>query len=283
VIVVCFEVTDLVIAKNRAEKSEAHLETKVKERTSELEQKNSQLIKANQELEQFAYVASHDLQEPLRKIRTFSSILQKQLPADSHSKKYFDKIHSSSDRMAQLIKDVLNYSRLSNGKPSFKSVDLNEVLSEVLQDFELLIDETEAEVVSGTLPVVPGHQLQLHQLFANLIGNALKFSGNKPVIEVTGRTISQQELAVHHAGVNAENYVEVCFRDNGIGFEQKFSDQIFTIFQRLHDKETTGTGIGLALCKKIVELHRGFIRAESAPGQGAVFFVYLPLEAPATY
>jgi signal transduction histidine kinase len=277
VIVVCFEVTDLVVAKNRAERAEADLEQKVKQRTTELEEKNALLSKANSELEQFAYVASHDLQEPLRKIRTFTSILERNFPDNAPAKQYFDKIHSSSERMARLIKDVLNYSRLSTKAASFEPVDLNKVLASVLVDFELLIEERKAEIISSTLPTVNGLELQLHQLFANLVSNALKFSDTDPVLNISSRTLSGAEMKQFQFQHGYESFVEIRFQDKGVGFDQKYADQIFVIFQRLHGKETSGTGIGLALCKKIVQNHHGLIRVESSPGNGTTFFVYLPL------
>jgi signal transduction histidine kinase len=275
VIVVCFEVTELVIAKNRAETAEADLEHKVKQRTVELQEKNALLLKANAELEQFAYVASHDLQEPLRKIRTFTSILERNFPDNAQARQYFEKIHSSSDRMARLIKDVLDYSRLSSQTPPFEPVDLNKVLASVLVDFELLIEERKAEIISTQLPTVQGLDRQLHQLFANLVSNALKFSEGSPVLKISYRTVSGAEVKEFPYGY--ESYVEIRFEDNGVGFDPKYAEQIFVIFQRLHGKETSGTGIGLALCKKIVQNHHGVIRVESSPGHGSSFFVYLPL------
>jgi signal transduction histidine kinase len=278
VIVVCFEVTDLVVAKNRAEKAEADLEEKVKERTAELEEKNDLLVKANSELEQFAYVASHDLQEPLRKIRTFSSILERNFSGNHQSKQYFEKIHSSSDRMTRLIKDVLNFSKLSSQAVSFAPVDLNKILTSALVDFELLIEERNAEITFDPLPTVNGVELQLQQLFGNLISNALKFSDAKTVLKISSRILPSEEIKDFKLYAAYDRYVEVRFQDNGVGFDSKYADQIFVIFQRLHEKQTSGTGIGLALCKKIVQNHHGHIRAESEPGNGSIFFVYLPLK-----
>lgn len=270
VIVVCFEVTDLVLARNRAEESEVKLEAKVKERTWELEEKNSLLLKANEELEQFAYVASHDLQEPLRKIRTFSSILERKFSPDEESQKYFDKIHASSNRMAKLIRDVLNYSRLTSRTAPFEEVDLKAVLGSVITDFELLIAEKSAEIIADDLPVVHGIPLQLEQLFANLLGNSLKFSDGRPVIEIRWRAVSSNQTQT------PRDFIEIRFRDNGVGFDPKYSELVFTIFQRLHNKEASGTGIGLALCKRIVENHNGSIRVDSSPGEGTTFFIRLP-------
>lgn len=278
VVVVCFEVTELVNSKNRAERSEVLLEEKVRSRTAELEAKNALLQKANSELEQFAYVASHDLQEPLRKIRTFTSILQRNFPDVANSNPYFEKIHSASDRMARLIKDVLNYSRLSTRAASFEPVDLNKTLEDVLVDFELLIEESKAAVISEHLPTVNGLALQLHQLFANLLSNALKFSNGNPVLKISSREITKEEFTKFQPQANGySSFIEIRFDDNGIGFDPNYAEQIFVIFQRLQDKETPGTGIGLALCKKIVENHHGAIRAESTPGEGTTFFVYLPV------
>ncbi len=277
VIVVCFEVTELVNAKNRAEKSEALLEEKVKERTAELEAKNTLLLKANTELEQFAFVASHDLQEPLRKIRTFASILERNFPESEQSRPYFEKIHAASEKMGRLIKDVLNYSRLSAHGGATGPVDLNQTLASVLVDFELMIEESRASVLSDDLPVIEGNELQLHQLFGNLLSNALKFSKGQPRISITSRNIDAAEFRTHQPHAVGQHYVEIRFADNGIGFSPQYADQIFVIFQRLHDKETSGTGIGLAVCKKIVENHHGHIRVESVPGEGTTFFVYFPL------
>lgn len=278
VIVVCFEVTDLVNAKNRAEKSEALLEEKVKERTAELEAKNALLMKANQELEQFAYVASHDLQEPLRKIRTFSSIIQRNFPEHDAALPYFQKIHAASDRMTRLIKDVLNFSRLSSEALPFQLVDLNEVLRSVIVDFELLIEDTNAKIESDKLPTIYGNELQLQQLFGNLVSNALKFSSERPLLKIACRILDADEVPSKKFSSKQDAYYEISFTDNGIGFNPKYTEKIFVIFQRLHDKETSGTGIGLALCKKIVENHNGTITVKTKPGEGTTFLVYLPCQ-----
>lgn len=254
----------------------AHDNTEVMTAAQTLAEKNDQLLKINEELEQFAYIASHDLQEPLRKIRIFSSLLENHLPVDPLSARYFEKIHSSSERMSRLIKDLLNYSRLSNTEVRLEEVHLSDILESVVSDFELLIDEKHARVSWPRLPVIQGIPLQLHQLFSNLVSNALKFSNGEPVIDIRYRVVQAEDAARYHQPLYHPAYHEIAVRDNGIGFDQKYSDQVFTIFQRLHDKDTPGTGIGLALCRKIAENHRGFIRVESTPGAGAEFFIYLP-------
>jgi signal transduction histidine kinase len=259
------------------------LEQKVKARTVELENANGKLevvneklVRSNSDLEQFAYVASHDLQEPLRKIQIFTEMAEKSVKNEDAGT-YFEKIHASARRMTELIKSVLNYSRLSKTGEQFEEVDLNLIVENTKTDFELLITEKKAMIHNDTLPVIQGIPLQLNQLFFNLFSNSLKFSATDPVITISSRILSDKEVKEHeflHAKVR---YVEILFKDNGIGFEQQYADQIFTIFQRLHDKKSyEGTGIGLALCKKIVENHHGFITAKSELGKGAFFYIYLP-------
>lgn len=260
------------------------LEQKVKARTLELENAkgklevvNEKLVRSNSDLEQFAYVASHDLQEPLRKIQIFTEMAEKtndRQAADG----YFEKIHSSARRMTDLIKSVLNYSRLSKTDDQFERVDLNRLVENVKLDFELLIQEKKATITNEKLPSIWGIPLQLNQLFFNLFSNALKFSGTTPVITISSRVVTGTEADTAGQLHADTSYLEIVFADNGIGFEQQYADQIFTIFQRLHDKKSyEGTGIGLALCKKIVENHHGYITAKSAPGKGAAFYIYFPL------
>ncbi|WP_440135484.1 ATP-binding protein [Chitinophaga sancti] len=249
------------------QQSAQELEQKVDERTAEL-------LRKNNELEQFAYIASHDLQEPLRKIRTFSELLQKSMPGNgTQANHYFEKIQSSAARMTNLIKDVLDYSRLSDPDARFVDTDLQAVLKNTLTDFELLIEQKGAMVQGIGLPVVRGIPLQLQQLFTNLIGNSLKFCEKDPLIQISAVDVNE----VPEGLAGDQLYIKLVFQDNGIGFEQQFSDRIFTIFQRLNEKKAyAGTGIGLALCKKIVENHHGMILAEGELGKGARFTVYLP-------
>lgn len=243
---------------------------------SKLKNANEELQKSNHDLEQFAYIASHDLQEPLRKIRNFCELLEKSMESKALREKYLGKIDSSAARMAALINDVLNYSRLSSVNDEFDTVDLNEVLVNVKTDFELLIDEKHATVNSGELPVLRGVKLQLHQLFSNLVSNSLKFSDKKPVIHISASSVRSAEKKQLELD-EKKPYVALVFKDNGIGFDQKYADQIFTIFQRLKTgPEYSGTGIGLALCKKIVDKHNGRILAKSEKGAGAEFRIILP-------
>lgn len=261
----------LVIGHDITEISEAH---------EKLKQLNKALEKSNQDLEQFAFVASHDLQEPLRKIQTFSQLLEQKLDDKETAKKYLQKVISSAVRMTDLIKAVLNYSRLSNEKGNFETVDLNEVIESIKTDLELIIDERKVVIQTDKLPVLQGNPLQLNQLFLNLISNSIKFSKKKPEISISSSVINRQTKPIDRFKSNGK-YVELTFKDNGIGFEQQYADKIFTVFQRLHGKqEYPGTGIGLALCKKIIENHNGEISVSSNPGEGTEFKILLPVNTP---
>jgi PAS domain S-box-containing protein len=231
----------------------------------------------NRELERFAYVASHDLQEPLRKIRTFIDVIGNDLHDEVLVRRMFDKINLSAERMSALINAILNYSRLEREDKQEESIDLNELLRGVLDDFEVNIMEKNATVTSGQLPSIQGNELQIGQVFSNIIGNALKFSAQKPEIKISGKVVRSEQVSNWHPSLKNGKYVEIVFADNGIGFEQKYASQIFILFQRLHGKQAfSGTGIGLALCKRIMENHGGFISAWSEPGQGARFYIYFP-------
>ncbi|HEX6914431.1 MAG TPA: ATP-binding protein [Chitinophagaceae bacterium] len=256
------------------------MERQVRERTVALQQSNTELETSNRELEQFAYVASHDLQEPVRKIRTFADQLKvknyEQL--DESGRKYLDKILSSADRMKMIINDILQFSQLHRDPEEMKKVDLNTVLANVQSDLELLISQKNAEISIRKLPVIQSIPFQMNQLFYNLMNNALKFSrpGVAPVINIT---VSEAPANLVKAKLStppaASRYYRITFADNGIGFEQEYAEKIFVMFQRL-TSERTGTGIGLALCRKIVENHKGHIEAHSKPGEGTRFDILLP-------
>lgn len=251
--------------------------------TETLRKKNIELEYSNKSLDQFASIASHDLQEPLRKIRTFTSILKHRLnggfPDDIRG--LIDKINGSSERMSLLIKDVLNFSRIVHTENMFVETDLNQILDNTLTDFDLLIHEKDASIKKGSLPVIEAIPLQINQLFYNLVGNALKFSktGRSPVLTISSRVLQSEEIE-NTSNLNGQlSYFEISFEDNGIGFEQIFAEQIFLIFERLNSRqEYSGTGIGLALCQKIAGQHQGGIRAEAKENDGATFYVQLPLK-----
>ena len=271
--------TDITEQKSFTEK----LETKVEQRTAALQISNEELNITNRQLDQFAYVASHDLQEPLRKILTFSMVLQDnhkdELSADAKS--YLNKIEGASKRMRTLINDLLNYSRLLQHEKLFVPSDLNEILKNVLDDFELFILEKKAKINFDELPTLVAIPLQMNQLFYNLISNGLKFSNEDvpPVITITSRTLTEKQIQKYPALNPVMSYVEIIFKDNGIGFDQQYADKIFTIFQRLNNREAyTGTGIGLALVKKIIENHHGEIFTHAKENEGASFHILLPLK-----
>jgi signal transduction histidine kinase len=237
-------------------------------RTEELAVLNKDLISANHELEQFAYAASHDLQEPLRTISNFTKELQKKNSEkkDEESELYIKYIVSSSAKMQNLIKDLLDFSRVGKNI-SFTMVDCNEILKEVIMEIDAAIKEAKAEIVFEKLPVLTGNATELKRLFQNLISNAIKFQkkGTTPVIKITvEETESEYVFAVE---------------DNGIGIDEKYIGKLFVVFQRLNNaSEYPGTGIGLAICKKIVMLHGGEIWVKSKPGEGSTFYFSITKE-----
>jgi PAS domain S-box-containing protein len=252
------------------------LEAQVQERTKALQRSNDDLRNSNEELAQFAYVASHDLQEPLRKIQTFASRL---LDTEFNNitdkgKDYFTRMQAAAQRMRQLIEDLLSFSRTSNnGEQLFEYVDLTQVLSRVKDQLSDQIDKKEAVIEYDLLPVLSAIPYQMEQLFTNLLNNALKFSrkGVKPLIRV------KMEDRVYTL-VGGVPYHKITISDNGIGFDPQFSERIFQVFQRLHVRnQFEGTGIGLAICKKIMDNHKGMISAEGKPDEGATFTLLFPI------
>jgi light-regulated signal transduction histidine kinase (bacteriophytochrome) len=246
-----------------------------------LEQETRQrqeLSRSNEELQEFAFVASHDLQEPLRKIKTFGDRL-KATCGDTLSEQgrdYLDRMQNAARRMQTLIEDLLSLSRVTTRAQPFVAVNLFQVTQEVLSDLEISIHQTQATIEVGELPIIKADPLQMRQLLQNLIGNALKFQRPEvlPVVKIYSNILSNSSDPVAVGNEQCQIIVE----DNGIGFDEKYLDRIFNVFQRLHGRsEYEGTGIGLAICRKIVERHQGSITASSKPGEGAKFIVSLPL------
>lgn len=238
-----------------------------------IEQKAAELSRSNAELEQFAFVASHDLQEPLRKILAFGDRLKTRLEGAlaPESKEYLDRMQNAAARMRTLIDDLLTFSRVIRRSEPFANVDLEGVMKGVMGDLEVRIERTGAQVEVGKLPTLEADPVQMHQLLLNLLGNALKFqtSGAKPVVKIGSR---------NYTTISGGEYCEISVQDNGIGFDEKYMDKIFAVFQRLHGRnEYEGTGVGLAVCRRITDRHHGTITAKSKPGEGATFLVTLPL------
>lgn len=255
-----------------------NLEAKVEERTRELVTKNEELELRNHELQQFSWVVSHDLKEPLRKIEMFTKIIRDRYISNPDAEGYIQRTLRSADRMSRLISDLLDYSRLSSNVVP-ESTDLNVVFQEVVADFDYLIEEKQATININTLAQVKGVPSQLRQLFQNLVGNSLKFAKDDvlPFIEVKGEYISEK-MADSAVLVPSGPFYRITVKDNGIGFDEKYLDRIFIIFQSLNDRQLyDGTGIGLAIAKKIVDKHNGIITAKSAPGQGSEFIIVLPV------
>jgi len=223
----------------------------------------------NQELEEFAFVASHDLQEPLRKIQTFCDMAKKRcVPVpDSTSQEYLDQISNSASRMRQLLRDLRLFSRAATEPEPFEKIDLVKIVREAVDVLEASAEETGCQIEIENMPAIEADESQMLLLFQNLIGNALKFhSGEIPHIKVYGK-------------LDRKGICEILVEDNGIGFDRQFAERIFKPFQRLHNRgEYDGTGMGLSICRKIVERHGGNIRAESEPGKGSTFIIRLPVK-----
>lgn len=237
--------------------------------------KQMELEEANYELEQFAYIASHDLKEPLRKIRAFGDRLESGYhnTSDEKALDYIFRMRSASDRMQSLIDDLLKFSRASRGDIEKQQVDLNEVMAEVVETLSETIEQTSAQIHSQALPTIVANQQQMTQVFQNIIANALKYSEENKEPQIT-IGVSKVELMIE---MESKTFWQIDITDNGIGFENAYNEKIFEIFQRLHGRsQFSGTGIGLAICKKIIVNHQGFIFAHGEPGKGATFTLQLP-------
>jgi signal transduction histidine kinase len=258
-------------------------EQKVTDLNRQLLENISRLETANKDLDLFAFMASHDLQAPLRKIRMFSDRLLAggTTNMSSDSRLYLTRIQEVSRRMQELINDILRFSKISAEGQSFEDVDLNVVIREVLSEMETTIREKTAEITVDPLPMLAASTVLMGPLFSNLISNALKYTKKNVAPRVRIRYEEGSVAAATNGKEPGTSYGRIYIEDNGIGFDQKYAEQIFDMFRRLHSSaDYEGTGIGLALCKKIVDMHRGFISAIGRPGEGAVFIVSLPLHAP---
>lgn len=254
----------------------------IKIHAEELRLKNEELMRSNADLEQFAYVSSHDLQEPLRKIRAFGDRLGHRfrdvLGEDGVA--YIDVMQGAATRMQVLINDLLKFSRLARDNEKFRHVHLNDIIDECLTDLDISIEQSHATINVGELPAIDAIPGQMRQLFQNLISNALKFHKKnvEPVVHIeadirTGRNLPGISPVLAH-----QRFCRITVRDNGIGFKEQYLEKIFVVFQRLHGRmEYQGTGIGLAVCKKIVDNHHGFITAASRENEGATFIIILPV------
>ncbi|WP_218352829.1 sensor histidine kinase [Alteromonas lipotrueiana] len=261
----------------------AELEHKIAKRTQELQVYSDELARSNRELEDFAFVASHDLQEPLRKIRAFGNRIEAGYAdvIDERGLDFLNRMLNAAERMSMLISDLLAFSRVSTRGKDFTEVNLNNTVKSVVDDLEIAIEESEATLEIGALPTINADKSQAEQLMLNLLSNALKFSQPNvlPIVKVYSRTSEPEEIASFH-NKDEFDWVTICVEDNGIGFEQSFAEKIFAPFQRLHGRGTyKGTGIGLAVCRRIVERHNGLIRAYSEPGSGAKFKIIIPVNA----
>ena len=257
------------------------LETVVEERTNDLRRANHELENMNKELSSFAYISSHDLQEPLRKIHTFGSIIMSNdyENLSESGKRNFSRMQLAADRMTKLIQDLLTYSRSNAAEKTFEETNLSLILKEVASDFADSINDKNGILSIGPMPTLNVIPFQIRQLFNNLISNALKFSKEDvpPSITILSETVTGSLIDNPNAQAD-KNYLHVSVADNGIGFSPQYASRIFEVFQRLHGKtEYEGTGIGLAICMKIAENHKAILNASSQPGEGAVFNIYFPI------
>ncbi len=265
---------ELILLQNKQhlEEQVEHRTKKIKRASEHLQKLNLELQRSNNELEEFAYIASHDLQEPLRKIQSFGNLLQEECKESlqGDAELYLNRILHAAGRMRKLINDLLEYSRVSRATHYLQRIDLNTVIASVLSDLELYITETNTTIHVEEIPKIEADPLLIQQLFQNLLVNAIHYRhpDRKPMISISAKTIKDTDI-------------QIAVQDNGIGFEQQYANKIFGIFERLYSKhEKSGTGIGLAICRKIVEQHHGTIIAESKKDFGSTFIVTLPIRTP---
>ncbi|RYF66419.1 MAG: PAS domain-containing sensor histidine kinase, partial [Cytophagaceae bacterium] len=265
--------------------------SELKHQHKALEVANTELRRSNENLQQFAYVASHDLQEPLRKIQSFGDLLANNYAVllDENGRDMISRMQSAAQRMSLLITDLLNYSRVSTQRSPFEPISLTQLLGTVIDDLYVAVQESGAVFEYGDLPVLMGDKPQLSQLFRNLLANAVLYRrpNVSPVVRIAVQQLAPDDLPAlvvetdipltTDQSTGIQFFYEISITDNGIGFDEKYLDRIFQVFQRLHNKAAyPGTGVGLAICRKVVENHRGAMTATSTPGKGSTFRVYLP-------
>jgi signal transduction histidine kinase len=272
-----------LIATNKSLQKEIHdrkiSEEKIKLLNEQLTMSNQHLKNVNEELDRFAYVASHDLQEPLRKIMVFSDLIISGKNDHNEVKKYLSKIITSSKRMQMLINNLLQFSRQPVNASDFINVDIKELVKEAIVELELEIEKNQAKIVIGSLPTLAAVPVLMQQLFYNLISNAIKFKRKNdiPVVNISSEIIPASDLNAGNKYMENVTYHRISVSDNGIGFDEKYAEDIFLVFKRLHSyDEFEGTGVGLSICKKIIDRHNGFITAHNNAGEGATFLIELP-------
>ncbi|MEZ0607044.1 ATP-binding protein [Fibrella sp. WM1] len=271
----------LLLREEQLRQQSSELDRQVAERTQQLQDSVQDLKRSNQNLQQFAYIASHDLQEPLRKIQQFGDLLVNQYRTElGEGVTYLERMQHAAHRMSSLIRDLLSYSRITTQRDTSRLVSLTTIVEAVFQNLDLLIQEKAAVIQVSDLPEIAGDASQLEQLLQNLVSNALKFHrpGVAPQIQILSSRVVDSDLpTAFKPNREVKGYYRIEVMDNGIGFEEKYLDRIFMVFQRLHSRSVyAGTGIGLAICEKVVLNHGGWISARSQPGQGSTFMVYLP-------
>jgi PAS domain S-box-containing protein len=282
IMVLANDVTEQVNARQKIEVIVAQRTGELAEANEALTRMNHELARSNANLEEFAYAASHDMKEPIRKIHFFSdrlrsSMQSKMTEVEMH---LFDRMDTAAKRMSSLIDDLLSYSQVSLKPHAFEKVDLSLLVNQVVSDFDLEVEQKKARVVIDELPLIMGHQNQLRQAFVNLLSNALKYARTdvKPEISIGYKLVNAKELPhKQKADKDSDRFHQITITDNGIGFEQDDAHRIFNVFTRLHgNAEYKGTGVGLSIAKKVIENHDGCIMAEGVPDQGACFNIYLP-------
>jgi two-component system, LuxR family, sensor kinase FixL len=278
------DITERKKAEEDLQRAKNELEGRVEERTAQLMASNVRLERSNRDLEEFLFVASNDLQEPLRKIQILNDRIKASYcgPLDEKGRNHFEKMLKEAKRMQDSLQALLSYSRIATKAGPFIMIDLNRAIRDAIRDLEVFVEITHARIEIGDLPAIEADPVQIHRLFQNLVDNSLKFRGvESPVIRIHSQTI-RESSEEQDTGSHFEKLCRIIIEDNGIGFDEKYLERIFMPFKRLHARSSPyeGTGMGLTICRKIAEVHGGTITAGSTPGKGATFIVILPKRQP---